>query len=408
VVSSAARRRGRRGVRARLAGSRLTGPEERAALEEDGLLLDDDAQRLAAHASEEQPFGRPGEALGQRSAVRRGFSVTAGGLLAVGLALAVREVASELLLVVVAAFIAIGLEPVVGWLVGHGLRRALAVTLIVVAVLAGLVAFLAAAVPPIVSEATQLVEHAPDYLQQLQDKHTTIGRLNASWHLVERARSLAASSLSVSSFGGLLSVGAVVVSYSFQLVIVLVLSVYFLADFPNIKRAMYRLAPLPRRPRVGLLGDAVIARTGGYVLGNLFTSLIATVAQYVTLRVLGVPFALALAVLVGVFDLVPLVGSTLAGVVVTLVALATVSTTAAVVNAVFSVVYRLAEDYVLSPRILARTVDVKPAVVIIAVMLGGGLLGIEGALIAVPVAAALQLLVTEVVYPRADGGEPPI
>jgi predicted PurR-regulated permease PerM len=213
---------------------------------------------------------------------------------------------------------------------------------------------------------------------------------------------LTAHLLSLDGFGGLLGVGTILVSYLFQLLVVLVLVVYFLADLPGIKRAAYRLAPLERRPRVAALGDEILSRIGGYVLGNLLTSVVAAVAQYALLRVLGVPFAFALAVLVGLFDLVPMIGSVVAAVVVTTVALSAVSTSAAITNVVFSIVYRLFEDYVLSPRILARTVSVRPAVVVVAVLLGGALLGVEGALIGVPVAAAVQLLVTEVVYARTD------
>ena len=371
---------------------------------EDALLLGEDAMRLHAQATEAEPYGRPGTGDGRRSPIAKGFLVTVGGLLALALAMGIRAVASQLLLVVVAAFIAIGLEPAVVWLEARGLRRWVAVTLIAVVAVGMLVGFLVVAAPPIVNEARSLLTSAPDYVQQLQDKHTAIGRLNASLGLETRARRLASEALSFNSFGGILGVGAVVVSYAFQLIIVIVLVLYFLADFPAIKRAAYRLAPLERRPRIGLLGDEIIARTGGYVLGNLFTSVIATGAQYVVLRILGVPFPLALAVFVGVFDLVPLVGSTLAGVVVTAVTLATVSTTAAVVNVVFTIHYRLFEDSVISPRVLARTVNVRPAVTVIAVLLGGALLGLEGALISVPIAAAIQLMVTEVVLPRPDSG----
>lgn len=377
-----------------------------AALAADSLLLDDDAQRLHAQASSSLPFGIPGIGRPRGASVRTGFLVAFGALLAVGLGRIVLAAASELLLIVVAAFIAIGLEPAVDWLVRRGLRRAFAVALIVITGIGLTASFLAVALPPILKEGTQLIQHAPDYLHQLQNQHTTIGRLNNAWNLESRLRSLAQSQLSFNSVGGLLNAGRTVLSYTLQVIIVIVLVIYFLADFPGIKRAAYRLAPLPHRPRLGLLGDEIISRTGGYVLGNLFTSLVATAAQYVVLRILGVPFALALALLVGVFDLVPIIGSTIAGAVVTTVTLATVSVTAAVVNLVFTVVYRLFEDYVLSPRILSRTVEVKPAVTIIAVLLGGTLLGIEGAVIAVPVAAAIQLVITEVVYPRTDSAGP--
>lgn len=373
-----------------------------AALETDDLLLDDEAQRVHARVSEEQPFGVPSRVTSRPGSLRSGFVVTVGVLLAVAIGWAIMIVGSELLLVVVAAFIAIGLEPVVDWLVRHGLRRSLAVALILIIGVAALAAFLAAALPPITSEASQLLKQAPDYLHRLQDEHTTLGRLNTTWHLEDRLRTLAGRQLSLNSLGGLLDVGRTVVSYTFQLLIIIVLVIYFLADFPGIKRAFYRLAPLPRRPRVGVLGDEIISRIGGYVLGNVFTSVIATIAQFAVLRALGVPFALVLSVFVGVFDLVPLVGSTIAGVVVTTVTLAAVSTSAAVINLIFTVIYRFFEDYVLSPRILKRTVDVKPTVTIVAVLLGGALLGIEGALMAVPIAAAIQLITTEVIYPRAD------
>ena len=128
----------------------------------------------------------------------------------------------------------------------------------------------------------------------------------------------------------------------------------------------------------------------------------AVITSYVLLLILGVPYALVLSVLTGVLDLVPLVGSSIAGVLVALVALATVSPTAALITVAFHVVYRLFEDYLLNPRVLRKTVDVSPLVTIVAVILGGSLLGIVGALIAVPAAAAVQLVLVEVVYPARD------
>lgn len=187
----------------------------------------------------------------------------------------------------------------------------------------------------------------------------------------------------------------------------LVLVIYFLADLTKIKNAVYRLAPKHRRPRVGLLGDEIIARVGGYVLGNVLTSLVAIVGNYVVLLLLGVPYALVLSILVGILDLVPLVGSTIGGAIVALVALATVSGTAALITIGYHVVYRLLEDYWLNPRVLRKTVDVSPVVTVIAVLVGGALLGITGALLAVPTAAAIQLVLVEVVYPLRDTEEVP-
>jgi len=138
------------------------------------------------------------------------------------------------------------------------------------------------------------------------------------------------------------------------------------------------------------------------VLGNVATSVVAIVTSYILLLILGVPYALVLSVLTGILDLIPLVGSSVAGVIVALVALATVSPTASLITVVFHVIYRVFEDYLLNPRVLRRTVDVSPLVTIVAVILGGALLGIVGALVAVPAAAAVQLILTEVVYPVRD------
>jgi len=124
---------------------------------------------------------------------------------------------------------------------------------------------------------------------------------------------------------------------------VLVLVIYFLADLAQIKHGFYRLFPRHRRPRVGLLGDAILARVGGYVLGNVLTSIVAIIGNYIVLLALHVPYALALSILVGVLDLIPLVGATVGGVIVALVALAAVSTTAALITVAYQVLYRVFE-----------------------------------------------------------------
>ena len=328
--------------------------------------------------------------------------MTFGGLVAVALGATILALEQELLILVTAAFIAIGLEPAVAWLTRHHMRRGFAVLVISLVSVGFVAAFLAAAVPPLVNEATQLVKQGPQFFQQLQDKHTFVGHLNTKFHIQEKLTTAATQKLSVSSLGGLLSIGQAILSFTFEVLIVLVLVLYFLADFPAIKRTFYRLAPLPRRPRVALLGDEILSRTGGYILGNLLTSLIAIVCQYIILRALGVPFALALSVFVGILDWSRWWAPRSPGSSSPSSRWRACQLTAAIINVVFTIVYRLAEDYLISPRVLKRTVDVRPVVTVVAVLLGGSLLGIIGALIAVPAAAAIQLILTEVVYPRMD------
>jgi len=390
------------------AGQQLERAEDAAAAavrtagQADVLLLDTQARRLAAQVGEGQPFGVPGARAGRRSDLHRGFSVATGALLAVLGGFALYTVRDELVLLLVAAFIAIGLDPAVRWLVRRGLSRPVAVAVIAVIALGLFAGFVAAAFPPLAKEAGQLAHNGPRYARDLQDQHNTLGRLNAKYHATERIQQALQNGLTVKTAGGLLSAGTAVLSFTFQLLLTLVLAVYFLADLPRIKQVLYRLVALRHRPRFGLLADEVILRVGGYVLGNLATSIVAIVTSYVLLLILGVPYALVLSVLTGILDLIPLVGSSIAGVVVALVALAAVSPAAALVTVVFHVFYRLFEDYLLNPRVLRRTVDVSPLVTIIAVVLGGALLGIVGAVVAVPAAAAVQLLLVEVVYPNRD------
>ncbi len=372
-----------------------------AGLPADALLLDETERRVAAGATDAQPYGVRGLA-GTRGPVRTGFAVTSGGLIAVGAGYALVTLRHQLVLLLVSLFVAIGLDPAVRFFVRRGLSRGLAVGLVSLLALGLLIGFLASLAAPLSREVASLIDATPGYLEQLQDRSSTLGRVNEQLHLTERAQALASEGFGSDTAGSLLEVGSAVAAGIFDTVIVIVLIIYFLADLPRITHAAYRLAPRHRRPRVGLLGDAIVARVGGYVLGNVATSVIAFVFTYVVLVVLDLPYALVLATLVGVLDLVPLVGSSIGGAIAALVALSTQGTTAAVVVVGFTFVYRLVADYLINPVVLRRTVDVSPLVTVIAVVLGGGLLGVVGALVAVPAAAAVQLLLTEVVYPQRD------
>ena len=154
---------------------------------------------------------------------------------------------------------------------------------------------------------------------------------------------------------------------------------------------------------MGLLTDEILNRVGGYVLGNLFTSFIAGLATFLWLLAWGVPYPVALGLFVAITDLIPLIGATLGAIGVTLVALFSGVPTGLATFA-FYVAYQQFENYVLQPRVMKRAVDVAPVVTIVAALLGAALLGILGALIAVPIAAGVQLLLTEVAFPRQDEG----
>ena len=237
------------------------------------------------------------------------------------------------------------------------------------------------------------------YIQQAQDHSSAIGRLNERLHLQQRITD------AFNSSGGSIVADAVagtaVFGFLADTLIVIFLTVYFLIDMPRIRTSLYRLVPHTRRPRAILIGDEVFTKLGAYVLGNVVISVIAAAATSIWLSVFDLPYPLLLGIFVGVFDLVPVVGSTIAGVVVGAVAL-TVSLPVCIATIVFFVVFRLAEDYLLVPRVIGRAVKVPALTTVVAVLIGGALLGIVGALVAIPVAAAIQLLTQEVLHPRLD------
>jgi predicted PurR-regulated permease PerM len=310
--------------------------------------------------------------------------------------------AGVLLLIGAAFFLALGLEPAVSWFVRHHLPRWLATTLVFLILIAAIAAFVAAAIPPLSQQASQLIAQAPHYIQEAQSHSSTIGKLNERFHIQQRITdTLNGSGGSV--VNDVITAGTAVFGVLADTVIVIVLTVYFLIDFPRIRATLYRLAPRTRRPRVILIGDEVFAKVGAYVLGNVAISVIAAAATAVWLAAFGAPYPLLLGIFVGLLDLVPVVGSTIAGVVVAAVAL-TVSLPVCLATAAFFVAFRLAEDYLLTPRIIGRVVKVPALMTVVAVLIGGALLGILGALVAIPVAAALQLVAREVLFPRLDDG----
>ena len=355
------------------------------------------AQELA---EETGGFGIPGRPLDRRSPFFVGMAAAAGVAVTIGLVELIIHARSVLVLVGLALFLAAGLDPAVTWLTRHGLRRWQAV-LVTLVVLAGVVAgFLAAAIPPLAAQTTALANELPKYLHTLQDHNSQIGKLDAQYHIQDRIRHLLQTK-GGSLIGGVLGAGEVVLSTFSAILVVAVLAIYFLADMPRIKLLAYRLAPHSRRARVILIGDEVFAKVGGFVLGNFVTSVIAGAGTYIWLVIFGVPYPILLGLMVAFLDLIPVIGSTIGGAVVTLVAL-TVSLPVAIATLGFYIAYRLAEDYFVVPRVMGKTVQVPGAVSVIAVLIGGALMGIIGALVAIPAAAALRLVLQEVVFRKLD------
>ncbi|MDO0974982.1 AI-2E family transporter [Mycolicibacterium frederiksbergense] len=356
--------------------------------------------QAAEMTSPEQPLGEPGKKFDRRSPFFIGLAGSAGVALTYGVVHLLASLSSILTVIGVAFFLALGLEPVVSWLVNRELPRWLATALVFVVFVAGIATFAAAAFPPLFAQITDLVNRAPLYLQQAQDHSSFIGRLNDRFQLQQRFTD-AVDSIDGSALNHVVSAGTAVLEGVADTLIAIVLTLYFLADMPRIRSTIYRLVPHTRRPRAILIGDEVFAKVGAYVLGNVLISLLAGAATLIWLTAFDVPYPLLLAILVAILDLVPVVGSTIAGIVVGAVAL-TVSIPVCLATIAFYIAFQMVEDYVLVPRIIGRAVHVPALTTVVAVLIGATLLGVVGALVAIPIAAALQLIVQEVLYPRLD------
>ena len=354
----------------------------------------------AAIAEKTNGLGQPGRPLNKRSPFFVGMAAAAGVAVTYGLVEVVIRARSVLVLIGLALFIAAGLDPAVSWLTRRGLPRPAAVIVIVLAAVAVVAGFLASAIPPLAAQATALTQQLPHYMHALQDHNSELGKLNAHYQIQQRLSKLL-STRGTALVGGVLGAGELVLSAATSLLVVAVLTTYFLAGMPRIKLFAYRLAPQSRRARVILIGDEIFTKVGGYVLGNFLTSAIAGAGTYIWLLAFGIPYALLLSLLVALLDLIPVIGSTIGGAAVSLVAL-TVSLPIAVATLGFYIAYRLAEDYLIVPRIMGRTVAVPAVVTVVAVLVGGALMGIIGALVAIPAAAALRLLLHEVTFRRLD------
>ena len=367
----------------------------------------DTAERLrhegaARGADDGLPFGRPGRPLRRGSPFLIGFTGALGVLVALGLTRALASASSVLVLIVVSMFLAVGLNPSVVGLQRRGMRRGFAVATVFLLLLLLFLIFGLAVAPPLAEQVASFGANLPDYLQQLQ-QNTTVSELNERYGLIERALAyIRSGDLAEQAFGGIVGVGRIIFGAAFSALTVLILTLYFLSSLPSITAGAYSLLPRSRRTRIQLLGEEILGRVGGYVSGAGIVASCAGISTFVFLEIIGLrEYALALALLVALFDLIPMIGATLGATVVTVVGLVD-SLTIGVACLIFFVVYQQVENYLIYPRVMKRSVDVPPALTVIAALLGGALLGVVGALLAIPTAASLLLILREVVVPRQE------
>ena len=331
-----------------------------------------------------------------------GFYATIGALVAIGLAYALISLKAILLIVVLSLFIALGLNPMVEWLTKHRLPRGLAVVAVMLGVLVVVGLGATALLPVVTDQATALYKNAPTYIQAMRENQQ-IANLDAQYHFITRLQDLLTNgNLLNTLWNGLLGSAAVVANALFSLIVTVVLTAYFLSSLPAIKTTIYLLSPASRRPRAKYLADEMFTRIGGYVTGMTIDVVIAGIVFFIFLTFVGLPqYALALAFMVALLTYIPLIGGITNIVVVSLIGLS-VSPTVALFCLIFCILYQQFDSYFTQPRLMARQVKVPGALVVVAALAGGTTLGIPGAVMAVPLAAALLLVYREVILPALD------
>lgn len=313
--------------------------------------------------------------------------------------------------IIIAAFIAVPLATLVAKL-QEFMPRWAAILLVYLGLILTPFALGAVLVPPLVEEGNTLVNNVPGYAQDITkfvQENDRLRQLEADYDvttkLEEEAEKLPGRIGDAATI--LQDVGFGIVSSLFAILTILVLSVFMVSSGPTWIRRVIELQPPERAEQLDRVLRRIGAAVGGYFAGALAVAVVAGVANYVAMKVLGVPFAGPLAVMAGLASLIPMVGATIAAVLIGIVTLFTDFPTTTIIWAVWAVVYQQFENHLIQPQIQKRTVNVSPFVTIVAVLLGGTLLGILGALLAIPIAASVQILIQEWWATRQQSQLPP-
>jgi predicted PurR-regulated permease PerM len=312
---------------------------------------------------------------------------------------------SVIVYILIAIFLALAINPLVGLLMRRGVRsRGVASGIACLLVLAAIAAIGFAFIPTLVDNVNNFVDAAPGYVHDLTKGKGRLGFLETRYHVVERFEKYVHHGGAKKLFGlsgAAISVTKGVLSFIVGAVTVAFLTFFMLLEGPAWMERLYGLLPAESQPRWRTVGQGIYRQVGGYVTGNLAISLIAGVLATFVLLLLGVPFAVALGLLVGLLDLIPLVGATVAAVIVVAVGFLH-SLLAGIVLIVFFIVYQQIENHVLQPLVYNRTVALSPLAILVSVLVGAELAGVLGALAAIPVAGAIQVLIVDFLRERRE------
>lgn len=301
--------------------------------------------------------------------------------------------------ILISLFLALALNPAVNALQRRGIRRrGIAVGIVFLIVLLGLVAIGAAFIPTLVREVGDFVQALPGYVRDLTAGRGPLGFLEREYQVVERVQTAVEGGGTGALAGGATST-ALTITQGLATGIVATVTIGFMTLFMLLEgrgwfERFYGLLPPESEPRWRHVGTRIYATIGGYVTGNLLISAVAGISATIVLLILDVPYAVALGLLVAILDLIPLAGAVIASIIVTLIAF-TVSTTVGIIVGVYFLIYQQVENQILQPVVYGRTVNLSPLAVLIAVLIGGTVAGVLGALGAIPIAGAIQVIVVD-------------
>lgn len=329
-----------------------------------------------------------------------------GVLTALALGSMVTSLANIFTYVFAAIFIALGLDPVVSFLERRKMKRPLAITTVVVVFFGLIGGLIWATAPTLVHQTERFMVQAPAILQDAT-KLDWVTKLDAQFGgAIGSALNGFGTYLSDSKnwpelLGGVVQVGISIFNGFFAGLVIMILTIYFMASLDGFKEWLYRLVAKRSRANFAKISEQIANSIGRYVIGQVGIAAINAALGFMVMTIIGVNYSVLLAFTTFFFAMIPLVGSLTGGAIVSLVALSS-SPTAALVMAIYYVVYMQVEAYVISPRVMRKAVDVPGAVVVVAALAGGTLLGILGALVAIPVAASIILVIRQVWMPKQD------
>ena len=352
-----------------------------------------------------EDFGTAGKPVNTSHPFYFGFMVTIGALLALTMLQALASASAVFILIIISIFLAAGLNPAVMFFQNRGLNRGASVGAVMASVLLFVAAFIAIAVPPLIDQGNQLLDNAPALIKDLNN-NAFINDLNNKYGVIDSLQTKIDSLIkdgqfAITAFGGVIGVGKAVVSGLVSTITILVLTLYFLASLPQVINIGLRFVPATRRDRVSKLTNAIVGRIGSFVGGQAIIAALAATFILIMGLIVGMPYPGPLAMVVLICGFIPLVGHFIGMSIVTVVSLTDSLTTAAIALGAY-ILYVQIENYVITPRIMRKSLAIPGLVTIIAALLGASLLGLVGGLLAVPIAAAVLLILDEVVFPRAD------